>query len=300
MDEQLSEWLKLREDVDAVSRAGALMRRVAEAMAGLEEVRILDLATGAGSNVRYLAERLPGRQRWLVVDRSPQLLSHLVLRTEAWARQRGYDAETSMGVLTIRGQGRQWDITPRERDLNVVDQELVDGRQLVTASALLDLVSESWLRSIASHCRAAGAVALFPIVYNGKSSSWPAEPEDEMVLDLFNRHQRTDKGLGGPAAGPSATDAAVRAFAAEGFHVDVEPSDWVLADQHQELQRQLIDGWAFAASEMGPESAEVVARWKARRMAHVDAGRSRILVGHFDLAAFPPSRQAQGPAPTGA
>ena len=291
MDEQLSEWLKLREGVDAEARAGDLTRRVADAVARAETVHVLDLATGAGSNVRYLTERLPGRQRWLVVDRSARLLSSLMARTRTWARRQGYEHSTSMGTLSIRGEGRQWDISTQERDLHVIDPALVEGRHLVTASALLDLVAEAWLQSIASLCRTAGAVALFPIIYNGGSCASPAEPEDEMVLDLFNRHQRTDKGLGGPAAGPAATDAAARAFAAEGFHVEVEPSDWVLGDDDREVQRQLIDGWAFAATEMGPDSAEVIANWKSRRLAHVEAGASRIVVGHFDLAAFPQDRR---------
>jgi hypothetical protein len=43
---------------------------------------------------------------------------------------------------------------------------------------------------------------------------------------------------------------------------------------------------------MGPESAKVIAAWKERRLAHVDAGRSRIVVSHFDIAAFPQGRGA--------
>ena len=87
-------------------------------------------------------------------------------------------------------------------DLGALDDEAVfAGRHLVTASALLDLVSESWLKSLAMRCRAAGAVALLTITYNGRSLASPPEPEDAMVLDLFNRHQRTDKGLGGPGGG---------------------------------------------------------------------------------------------------
>jgi len=31
-----------------------------------------------------------------------------------------------------------------------------------------------------------------------------------------------------------------------------------------------------------------IARWRARRLAHVDAGRSRLVVGHDDLAAWLP------------
>jgi hypothetical protein len=54
------------------------------------------------------------------------------------------------------------------------------------------------------------------------------------------------------------------------------------------MQRLLIDGWAHAATEISPEYATVIERWHARRLAHVDAGRSHIVVGHDDLAAWPP------------
>src|SRR5262249_41246662 len=142
MNEQLSEWLKVREAIDAASRAGAIMSRVATAIAAADPVNVLDLATGAGSNVRYLVERLPPRQRWLVVDRNPVLLSHLLQRTQEWAAARGYETETAAETLSIRGNGREYDVTTREGDLYAVGAELADGRHLVTASALLDLVSE--------------------------------------------------------------------------------------------------------------------------------------------------------------
>jgi hypothetical protein len=54
------------------------------------------------------------------------------------------------------------------------------------------------------------------------------------------------------------------------------------------MQRLLIDGWAQAATEISPERATIIERWHARRLAHVDAGRSHIVVGHDDLAAWPP------------
>jgi hypothetical protein len=34
----------------------------------------------------------------------------------------------------------------------------------------------------------------------------------------------------------------------------------------------------------------MVASWRDRRIAHVDADRSRIVVGHFDVAAVAPRR----------
>ena len=130
-----------------------------------------------------------------------------------------------------------------------------------------------------------GAAALFALTYNGWSSCSPAEPEDEMIRHLLNRHQKTDKGLGGSAAGPDAAGCAARCFADVGYRVWTEPSDWMLGSAERELQRRLIDGWARAATELASDNASGIARWRARRIGHVDAGRSHIVVGHCDVAA---------------
>ena len=164
---------------------------------------------------------------------------------------------------------------------------IFEGRHLVTASALLDLVSESWLRSLAAHCHAVGAAGLFALTYNGESRCSPAEPEDDEVRELMNRHQRSnDKGFG-RAAGPDAVDAAERAFRAVGYRVERAASDWNLPPDARELQRQLVNGWAEAASEIAPARSAMIRSWLRRRHGHIDAGRSQIVVCHDDLIATP-------------
>jgi hypothetical protein len=290
MDESLSHWLALREPVDIAARSESLTRMIADAMPTSKPVHVLDLATGTGSNIRYLIDRLPRRQRWLVVDRSAGLLAELRDRMSSWGAARGYDVRTGAESCIIRGADFDCEIETRQMDLGALDDgEIFAGRDLVTASALLDLVSAQWLRALALQCRAAGAAALFTITYNGRSSCVPAEPEDEMVRDLMNRHQKTDKGLSGPAEGPDAVRCAEEQFEEAGYRVGREPSDWTLGPAMAELQRMLIEGWAQAATEMAPDCSSTLARWRERRLAHVDAGRSHLSVGHDDLAAWLPS-----------
>ena len=289
MDNALSHWLRLREPADFAARAATLTQAIAEAMPKGAPVSVLDLGTGTGSNVRYLAEYLPAAQRWLAVDRDPTLLAELPQRMSSWSAARGYEATMERGRCVVRGEDLDCQVETERRDLDTLDDErLFAGRHLVTASALLDLVSESWLLALATHCRAAGTLALFAITYNGRFMCAPIEGEDDMVRELMNRHQRTDKGLGGPAAGPDAALRAEQCFAGVGYRVRREPSDWTLAPTEHDMQRLLIDGWAHAATEISPERATVIERWHARRLAHVDAGRSHIVVGHDDLAAWPP------------
>jgi hypothetical protein len=106
------------------------------------------------------------------------------------------------------------------------------------------------------------------------------------VLELFNRHQRTDKGLGGLAAGPDAARQAIAAFSGEGYHVRSAQSDWHAGADEREFQREIIKGWAAAAAEIAPETAGMVHAWLRRRLEQVEAGRSRLLVGHTDVVAL--------------
>lgn len=289
---ELSGWLKLREAADAASRSEALTRVAAGAAliaAAGEPVRVLDLGTGAGSNLRFLIPHLGPRQRWLVVDRGEDLLQDLLTRTAPLAASRGLSAAVAAGRLTIAGPGLDCVIETKALDLGpLADRSIFEGRQLVTASALLDLVSAAWLRTVAAQCRREGATALFTIIYNGHNACMPEDADDAHVLALFNAHQRTDKGLGGPAAGPGATEAARQAFEAEGFSVRTEPADWALGSESSDMQRYLIEGWAGAAREVSPEDGARIETWRQRRLALVEARASRLAVGHFDLVATTP------------
>ena len=152
---------------------------------------VIDLAAGTGSNLRYLSPRLPCAQRWLLVDRDQALLEK--------ATRGGAPLHVTDAVHV---------------DLAQIDDSLFGGAAapvLVTASALLDLTSPQWLDALAARCRAAHAIALFALTYDGRIACRD-DPMDELVRALINRHQQRDKGFG-PAAGPDATDAAVRSSA---------------------------------------------------------------------------------------
>jgi hypothetical protein len=269
LSDSLSEWLALREPADIAARSAALTQLIADVLPDGPLLRILDLGSGTGSNVRYLSPRLPRPQEWLLVDRDRDLLSEVPGGTDVCR------------IETI------------SRDLGrLEDEEIFRARELVTASALLDLVSPRWLDTLAAHCRAGGAAVLFALTYNGQSRCSPVDSEDEIVRELMNRHQRRDKGLGGPAAGPAGVECAERSFAAAGYQVRRAASDWILSADQRELQRQLIQGWAHAAVETAPERESMIQAWLARRRSHIEAGTSTVIVGHEDLAAWKRGRES--------
>src|SRR5687768_1357360 len=258
-----AEWLALREPADHAARAERLVDMAAAALRGASTVTVVDLAAGTGSNLRYLSVRLPCAQRWLLVDRDPALLEK--------ATRGGAPLNVTADAV--------------HADLAQIDDSLFGGAAtpvLVTASALLDLTSPQWLDALAARCRAAHAIALFALTYDGRIACQPDDPMDELVRGLINRHQQRDKGFG-PAAGPDATDAAVQAFERHGFTAHRAPSDWELGAESRLLQQQLVDGWAAAAIEMSRRDADAIQAWRARRTEAIEHGTSRIDVGHEDL-----------------
>lgn len=263
-----AEWLALREPADVQARisASALLAPLVARQSGRSGLLAVDLAAGSGANVRHLLPQLPAVAHWTLVDHDAGLLA------EAWRR-----------LMPVAGAaGRSFDV--RAGDLRALDTLPLDGAALVTASALLDLVSQSWLHAFAARCGEVRADVLCALSYDGRITCSPADNDDAGVRALVNQHQRTDKGFG-PALGPDAAGAAAATFEAVGFVVQAAPSDWVLDGAHSELQRQLLSGWASAARDIAPADAALINAWCARRLAHVEAGVSRLVVGHVDLVA---------------
>jgi hypothetical protein len=252
-----AEWLSLREAADAAARSEALAAGFAD-----DARRIVDLASGTGANIRYLAPRLRRASHWLAVDNDVQLLGALVPPAGASVSKRTLDLAHALDDLRL------------------------DGCDLVTASALLDLVSEPWLVRLAARCAKARVGVLFALTYDGRIEWSPAEKGDELVRTLVNRHQLGDKGFG-LALGPGAAAAASAAFTAAGYEVREASSDWSLGPSWRALQTALVDGWTSAAAEIAPGEADALRDWADRRRAHVAADASRVRVGHVDLGGRP-------------
>ena len=269
-----ADWLTLREPADVAARSEALTRAVADALDPRLPLRAVDLAAGTGANARYLADHVHRAQEWLLVDHDPVLLSHVAQRMSLWAFARGGEIACAFDT--------------RQADLRTLDDPAIfSGRALVAASALLDLVSGSWLRALAARCREADAAALFALTYDGRMSCSPAEPEDERIRALVNAHQRTDKGFG-PALGPDAVDAAAAYFADVGYQIRREPSDWVLGSgSHRTAapaDRRLGGGGDRARAGRSHDQSSAGERAVSNTSMR---DRSQLIVGHEDLAAWP-------------
>ncbi len=192
-----SAWLALREPADADARSDALVEILRPRLPATGLV-VHDLGSGTGSTARWLAPRLAGGQRWVLHDRDPDLLD---LAT-GMAPPRSSDG----GAVTIE---------TRLGDITRLDPEDLADASLVTASALLDMLTGDELARFVATCAGSGCPVLVTLSVLGRVELDPGDPLDPRVVAAFNAHQRRAT-PGGDLLGPDAATPGRRGLPAGG------------------------------------------------------------------------------------
>lgn len=261
------EWLELREGPDAAARSGELIDplriRLAN-MPGKAGIVVHDLGCGTGSMGRWLAPRLDGAQHWILHDRDPYLLHFAAVASPRSA-----------------ADGSRVTVETRRGDVGLLTPDALAGASLVTASALLDVLSREEIETLAAACTGAGCPALLTLSVAGRVELTPSDPLDTEIAEAFNAHQRRSGMLG-----PDAITVACEAFSDRGATVRLHPSAWRLGPADSALTAQWLRGWVGAAVEQRPELRERADRYLQDRLAACRAGELQVVVHHTDLLAL--------------
>jgi hypothetical protein len=263
------EWLALREPADAAARANDLVERLTRQLPATGPRVIHDLGCGTGAMARWLAPVLPRPQHWILHDVDADLLD------VAASEPPGPAADG--GAVTVE---------TRTSDISRLLPGDLAGSTLITASALLDVLTEEELSALITVSVGAGCLVLLTLSVVGRVELTPAEPLDGRIAVAFDGHQRrvTERGR---LLGPDAVAVAVEQAARLGAEVDVSPSPWRLGTSEAELAAEWFTGWVGAACEQEVELAAEVVPYTRRRLAQAAAGELRVTVDHADLLISP-------------
>jgi hypothetical protein len=218
---------------------------------------------------RWLAPLLAGPQRWVLHDRDADLLALAVADAPGPA-----------------ANGEPVTVEANHGDIARMDARDLAGASLITASALLDLLTGEELDRLAGLCAGEGCPVLLTLSVVGRVEITPTDPLDRRVAAAFDAHQRrtTERGR---LLGPDAVDFAAAAFRRQGAEVLVRPSPWRLGPEHASLAAEWFTGWVGAACEQEIELASECEPYARRRLEQASAGELAITVGHADLLALP-------------
>ena len=262
------DWLALREPADAGARARDLVEHVRRRLPATGQLVIHDLACGSGAMGRWLAPLLPGPQLWVMHDRDADLLE----------------------VAACNPPGRAADGAPvvvetRLSDVTRLCPDDLAGANLITASALLDLMTGDELAGLIDVCAAVGCPVLLTLSVVGRVELAPADPLDGCVAAAFDAHQRRMT-VGGRLLGPDSVAAAAERFRRLGSDVLVSSSPWRLVAADADLAAEWFSGWVDAAWEQ-VDLVAAAGEYARRRLAQARAGKLAVTVDHSDLLVLP-------------
>jgi len=264
-----SEWLDLREPADAEARDRRLVEHLRRNLPASGLYVIHDLACGTGSFGRWLAPLLPGPQRWVLHDLDADLLETAAAKPPPQA-----------------SDGSHVEVETRRSDVTRLQVEDLADATLVTASALLDLLTHEELRGLIDVLAEARCPALLSLSVIGRVELAPTDPLDARVATAFDAHQRRTTGRG-RLLGPDAVAAAQAGFRRHGAEVLIRPTPWRLGAASSELASEWFAGWIAAACEQSAELASDAGSYARRRLEQARAGVLDVSVGHADLLALP-------------
>jgi hypothetical protein len=255
MESFAPDWLALREGYDAAARSHPLACAFLAALP--RRARVADLGCGRGANACCLAGMGRRDLRWRLVDGDARLLAQAGDRLPGAETRRADLAHADAGML-LRGCGG------------------------VTASALCDLVSGTWIDGLVRAAAQRRLPLLLALSIDGRVAFAPEDAGDAAVLAAFRRDQRRDKGFG-PALGPAAPFRIARALRRHGYAVRTARSDWRLGPGDDAMVRAATDGFAAVA----PADS---AAWRDARARQIAAGALALRVGHVDILGLPGMR----------
>jgi SAM-dependent methyltransferase len=271
-----ADWLDRREPADHRSRNRKLERALAKHFDGWRPITVVDLGCGTGSNLRATAPLLGPEQHWTLVDYEQSLLDAAAGRLSAWAD----GADWKDGKLVLFKGAKRINVEFRRADIaRDLDAALEPNANLVTASALFDLVSAEFIDRFAAAIAARKSAFYTVLTYDGDQRWTPEHEADAALVEAFHAHQKSDKGFG-PAAGPDAPDVLSEALSSAGYAVSEGDSAWRLGAGDAALIAELATGFADAVRETGQIDAATIAQWRA-------VSRTGAVVGHADTLALP-------------
>ncbi|WP_143554009.1 SAM-dependent methyltransferase [Serinicoccus sp. CUA-874] len=262
-----ADWLALRRAADhrARERAAGLLRRLGDHVGERtgQELVVLDIGAGTGSNQAWLAPRSrgpalgPGRPR----PRPPRAGGR------CRARRRRDDPARVATVEEVHS------LVPS------------GGEVLVTCAALLDLLTVAELDALAdvvAPMDRPGVAALLSLTVTGDVEISPPHPADAAVTAAFDAHQRRED-----RPGPEATEAMAAALRRRGADVELAATDWELNASDESLVRRYLQDRAAVAVEQDATLAPLAREWLAAREGSLMDGSLRVRVGHLDLLSLP-------------
>ena len=272
MEKFSSEWLALREQEDLLARNSTILECVIEHLKGEKRLNILDIGCGTGATMRALLPKFEQPQHWTLLDVDQELLARAQCLNEPLVSDPNYTLETKNVNLTA--------------GFEFLNSEY----SLVTATALLDLVSEAWIKEFAKALKHNNLSFYCSITPNNRIETDPKDNLDEKVISTFNTHRYSDKGFG-MSLGGNAADFTIAQLQSLGYNVRSSSERWGNRHQNKSFRKifntKLVEGISQAVNNTKLLDVSELKQWTDSRLSAIQNEGCEIWFEVIDFLAIP-------------
>ena len=285
-----TQWLAHRFACDAQARHHEIEHKF---LAFFEQhqtaLKVVDVGSGTGANVRYYFDRIPHTQEWTLIGQSTQLLDEGVNSLSAFAQENDYGWQhQSNNTFVLTDAEKTATIKLVSGSIEHIEQ-LADLPQadIVTANAVFDLLSfeqfDALVEKLAQH-----DVCLLATLNYYETSFLPFFKEDHRFLRWYHMHMKRPQPMG-IAMGPDCSEEMLDLLAQHHMMIEQEGSQWHLKKCDSTMHRYLLHFIEHAIAELSlsPEEKQDFDAWINKKKDLCRQRELEIIVDHSDIFAYP-------------
>jgi len=283
-----TEWLKTRYPYDAGTRSKRIEKKVLDHFSGRFRLRILDIGSGLGANIRYYGPLFSSSQEWTLLEIEPRLADDSLEELKAWASREGRSVRALPHGLSIENEDGE--ISIRMKQASFFDLKSSDdlGRyDLITANAFFDLIPQDRFAAFASILSSSHKPLLATLNYESTKFR-PEDRKDRDFIAQYESHMMRSRDIG-PSMGPRCCARMNEILTALGYCVYAGKSTWKIPAQDKAMMNFMFGFLEDALGEMlgGSQERDEFDRWMKKKSALLERNRLELSVNHMDFFAKP-------------
>ena len=273
-------WLELRYPFDASARSITLSQQFVQQLSGKENVSILDLGAGIGSNVKYFHDRIEANQDWYLVELDPGLIKHGIQSLTAYFAKLGYVVQKRDYRLHLV-RDIKINITfvlDSILHINPFQYQFFDG---ILANALLDVLTSNQVRDLLDRFSDTPCPKLFSIIY--EDMQWmDDDPENHHYVRKYHEHMQRQQPHG-RALGPGCIPFLQNQPDSDVYHF--HESTWEIRNEHKAMLEHLLAFYQRSIPELLTNQADQqrFKDWLAGKTSRIASNELHVQVKHRDM-----------------
>ncbi len=252
---------------------------------GKNEMTIVDLGSGTGSNCLYFFEKFPSNQNWIFIEQEEKVSQYALNRLGIEADKRGYEVIHGERSLALKKEDRNITIEYiTDSFLNLVDLVDLDNVDLVMASAVFDLITFSQFVDFGSVLLEKKLPLLTTLNYAEMDFNSDS-PSDVVFIEKYESFMNRPQEFG-KAMGKKCPRILVDFFQKQEATVEYGPSIWKLeGESAQVMNHHLLNFMEAASNQMIEEEEEMMLfkDWITSKRESIEDEVLSTYVQYYDL-----------------